>query len=203
MTEDVKPASPSPEAVAEKPEGDETPKEPKEEVSEETPPEAPKSGNKTDPNLLLKSLQEERDKRRELEQRETELKQEVEELKSSLSPEEEDPKLKALGDQITELQDARELDEVIAQNPALKEYRQDLIEFKKSEHPRAKITSAAKIFLVEKDLLEQPRKGLEKPTGGDKTPQQQGMTAEDVDNLRKTDYRKYVELVKSGKLEVS
>jgi hypothetical protein len=56
---------------------------------------------------------------------------------------------------------------------------------------------------VEKGLLEPVRKGLEKPTGGDRTPLSSGMSTEEVKSLRETDYKKYREMLKKGLIKFS
>jgi len=46
------------------------------------------------------------------------------------------------------------------------------------------------------------RKGLESPTGGEKTGSEPGTyTADDIDRLMKTDYRKFEKLIKSGVID--
>src|SRR3990167_10946504 len=99
------------------------------------------------------ALREERTKTELLEQSLAEKEQELSEIKSSLNPEEEDPKFSALSKQVKELQEERELDKVIAQNPVLSELRTELQEFRTKEHPRAKIASVAKVFLAEKGQI--------------------------------------------------
>src|SRR3990167_4525852 len=172
------------------------------EVQEETHEEASSQSSKPPKGFVpYEALREERTKTELLEQSLAEREQELSEIKSSLAPEEEDPKFSALSKQVKELQEERELDSVIAQNPLLKELRSELQEFRTKEHPRAKIASVAKVFLAEKGLLEPTRQGLERPTGGDRTPAKTGLTNDEVAELRKTNYRKYMELVKSGALK--
>jgi hypothetical protein len=67
------------------------------------------------------------------------------------------------------------------------------------------LKTAAKVFLTEKGLTgETQRKGLEKPTGGDRTPIVSGtMTAEDAKRLRDTDYRKYSDMVRKGQIKIA
>ena len=172
------------------------------EVQEETPDEVSSQPSKPPKGFVpYEALKEERTKTELLERELSSKESELADLRSSLPPEEEDPKFSALSKQVKELQEERELDSVIAQNPLLKELRSELQEFRTKEHPRAKIASVAKVFLAEKGLLEPTRQGLERPTGGDRTPAKTGLTNDEVAELRKTNYRKYMELVKSGALK--
>jgi hypothetical protein len=152
-----------------------------------------KAGDKTEPNLLLKSLHEEREKRRELE-KQLELAKEVE-ITAPISDEG-----KYLKKQVDSLQEKIALKEVTEQFPALKDKMSDFDEFRK-DYPGVELGKAAKLFLAEKDLLEtpKPRLGLEKPSGGGRTAPSAGMTVEEFDKLRSSNYRKYVEILKSGK----
>ena len=175
-------------------------------VPEATPPQPVQAGEKTDPALLLKSLQEEREKRRLLEE-------ELNNLKASAPPETDDvlsdegrvlhKRIEELGTEIRTLRDNQELDAIVSKYPALKEVLDDFNDFRK-DYPRHNTENVAKLFLVEKGLMEAPvRKGLEKQTGGPRTPVSSGMSAQDVENLRKSDFRKYTELLKSGQLKIS
>ena len=166
-------------------------------------PVVPPAGTKTDPNLLLKSLQEERDRRRKLEE-------ELQSLKNSTVSSEEEifsEEGRALKKHITDLEakfaaveDEKNLDRLYATYPALKEKAAEFNEFRAAEHPRAKIESVAKLFLAENGLMGEPRKGLEKPTGGTRVAPSPHMTADDVKSLRENDYRKYVKMLQEGKI---
>jgi hypothetical protein len=70
------------------------------------------------------------------------------------------------------------------------------------KYPHVDVDTLAKSFLFEKNPpVEKQRKGLEKPSGGAKTPVADGWTVEEVQRLRTTDEKKYLELVKKGKLK--
>ena len=69
------------------------------------------------------------------------------------------------------------------------------------ENAGMKLETAAKAFLVDKDLLGTRRKGLEKATGGNKAPQTTGMSLEDIENVRKNDGPKYREMLKKGQIK--
>lgn len=167
-------------------------------IDDKTPP-AP--GSKTPPELLLKSLQQERDKVAELEE-------ELNTLKSSVPSEDvfsDEGKLlkkqiSTLEEKISTIEEEKNLQSLYNQYPLLRDKANEFVEYRKAEHPRAKLESVAKLFLAENDLLEPKRKGLEKPTGGTRTPQSTGMTYDEAETLMKTDYRKYRQLLKEGKL---
>ena len=94
--------------------------------------------------------------------------------------------------------------EVLEANPQLKEVWSDFEKFRTDEDNKGmNLKTAAKVFLTEKGLLDPRRKGLERPTGGDRTPPQSGMSAEDAKKLRENDYRKYTELVRKGIINIT
>lgn len=174
--------------------------------SEGTPQEVPAPGSKTDSELLLKSLHEEREKRRVLEEENKILKEST--LTTPTSEEvysDEGLALKkhisTLEDKISSIEEEKNLEKLYNQYPILRESSDKFTEFRKSEHPRAKLESVAKLFMAENGLLEPQRKGLEAPTGGTRTPAPADMTTEDIANLRNTNYRKYVEMLKNGQIK--
>ena len=162
-----------------------------EEVAEETSSQSSKPPKGFVP---YKALEEERTKTELLEQ-------EIADLKSSLTPEEEDPKVSALSKRLNALEDDRELEKVIAENPKLKGLENELKEFRSEEHPRTKWSGVAKIFLVEKGLLEVPRQGLETNTGGGVASVKTGWTAEQIAELRVSNYREYVKKLTAGEFK--
>lgn len=99
------------------------------------------------------------------------------------------------------IEEQRENELVIAKFPALKEVTEEFNEFQK-DYPRHKLENVAKIFLAEKGLLEPVRKGLESPTGGQRTPMTSEMTPEDIKNLRETNYKKYKDLLGKGLINI-
>lgn len=179
-------------------------------VPGETTPTAP--GTKTDSNLLLKSLQEEREKRRLDNERMKLLEEEIEQLKSSAVSEAEafsdegkalESKIFKVSSEISELKEKLAKSELIASNPIFKDKWNEFEEFYSlAENKGMNLKTAAKAFLIENGLVEAPRKGLEKTTGGPRTPISSGMTAEEVKNLRETNYRKYQEMVKNGQIVI-
>lgn len=167
-------------------------------ASHATPP-AVAPGSKTESELLLKSLQEEREKRRILEE-------EIESLKSSPPSDEvysDEGKaiLKRLEIQeqrYAELEEEKNLEKLYNQYPLLRESAAKFVEYRQAEHPSAKLESVAKLFLAENGMFEPQRKGLEKPTGGTRTPEHQGMTVEEVADLRVNNWKKYKDMTSKG-----
>lgn len=168
----------------------------------QTPPEAP--GGKTPPDRLYAALQEER-----------RLRQEAEDKLKTMSSAPAEPeiysdegkvlhqKITSLQDTIRSLQEEKELERLQAQNPVLRDKAEDFQRFK-AAHPGYKSEDVAKLFIVEQGLSAEPaRKGLERRTSGTKVPVADGYTAEEVANLRKTNFKKYTELITSGKVNFS
>lgn len=168
-----------------------------EEVTEVTPP-----GAKTEPELLLKSLQEERDKRRDLEAELQRMKDapestdvfsdegkalqaQIAELKATLRTTEEKTALQALETKYSPLKD-----------------KASEFETYRLENPGMKIETAAKAFLTENDLFVAPkaRKGLENATGGGRVPQKTGFTPDEIDELRVNNYAEYTKRLRNGTL---
>ena len=110
--------------------------------------------------------------------------------------------LDTMAAKIRQLEDEKSLEKLCAQYPVLKENLDKFNEFRQAEHPRAKIESAAKIYLAENGLLESRRVGLENPTGGTRAPVNTGMTADDVANLRKNNWKKYQDMLSKGLIKI-
>lgn len=171
----------------------------------------PPAGSKTPDGNLLAALQEERRvsayERQKREELEDKLKQyETTDLSEPEVISDEAKILKGhidtLTGEITQLKEEKVLEKLIEQFPVLKENLDGFNEYRRAEHPRAKIESVAKLFLAEKGLLEGRRVGLENPTGGDRTPVNKGMTVEDIANLRKNNWKKYQELLSKGLIKI-
>ncbi len=166
-------------------------------VTPEVVPPAP--GSQTDPALLLKSLQEERERRKELEER-------IELLESSNSSDIFSDEGKTLQKQIQDsnarieqLTHESAKKDVFMEHPILKEKLQEFETFLSDpENQGMPLKTAAKAFLVENGLLDAPRKGLEKPTGGDRTPTSTKMTQEEIKTLRETNFKKYQQMLEQG-----
>ena len=160
-------------------------------------------GSKTPETNLLAALHEERRLRKEAEDKLQTF--------NTTTPSEEvySDEGKVLLDRIAQLEardkareDAFELDRLFNQYPLLREKAQEFAQYRESEHPRAKLESVAKLYLNEQGLLDSPRKGLEKPTGGQRGPSDPGMTPEDVKVLRETNYKKYKDMLMKGLIKV-
>ena len=194
--EDVNIAPESQETVVEETTPEET-----EVVTDVTSQTQVKAGDKTPPNALLESLQKERAKRKELEEL----------LAKQNSPDievfsDEGKALKgqidSLKAQLTALTEDKILSSVQAKYPAIADKMEEFNEFRQS-YPTANMDSVAKLFLVENDLLQPkaPPKGLERGSTGPRTIPKQGMTSEDVKDLRTNNYKKYMDMLVAGKLD--
>lgn len=164
---------------------------------------APQPGEKTDPALLLKSLQEERDEKR----RERELRLAAEErlraLETAPEPDVYSDEGQALKSQLKSLEDKIALKELADKFPQLKDKAPEFEDYRTNPaNAGMSIETAAKAFLVERDLLvkAEPRKGLETDTGGGRAPVKTGMTEEEKATLRTTNFREYSKRLKNGTL---
>lgn len=157
------------------------------------------AGDKTDPNLLLKSLQEERERRRLAEVK-------VQELEDSIaSVSADDEGIDSLKIELAEVKRKQQRSEVLESYPQMKEVWSDFEEFRTDpENKGMNMRTAAKAFLAEKGLLENSvaRPGLERQTGGQRVPLSTGMSADDIKNLRENNYRKYLDMLRKGQIKV-
>ena len=161
----------------------------------------PQAGDRTDPNLLLASLQKEREQRRISEARVLELEDVI---ASSVSSGTEGEDIAALKVELAEIKRKQQRSEVLETYPELKDKWADFEEFRSDpENKGMAMRTAAKAFVVEKGLSGSPRPGLEKPTGGQRVPLTSGISVEDVKTLRETNYKKYLELLKKGQIKFS
>src|SRR3990167_1286136 len=174
---------------------------PKEDV---IPPAQP--GSKTEPTELLKSLQEEREKRRLAEEKAKLVEEELNTIKSSVPSESEawsdegkvlESKIRSLTSELSEVKGELTKKDILIANPMLKDMWEEFETFRDdSENKGMNMRTAAKAFLTEKGLLEPKRQGLEKPTGGPKqTPSYGTMTADEAKDLREKNPRKYREMI--------
>ncbi|MBI5573488.1 MAG: hypothetical protein HY919_02910 [Elusimicrobia bacterium] len=159
---------------------------------QEEPQASVQAGDKTPPNLLLKSLQDEREKVRQLEE-------ELNSLKSSNFSE--TPEIDALRATIDSIQNKLMKTEILETYPVLKDKWQEFEEFHAlPENSAMPVKTAAKAFIAEKELNVPVRLGLERPTSGRAMPTDGKMTPEDIADMRKNNFRKYQELLKTGKI---
>ena len=198
----------NPDLINQQPQEGKTPQVNKEEGLPPVP-----AGSKKDSELLLKSLQEEREKRRMDAERFKMLEEEMETLKTSAVSEENETfsdegkvlegKINSLKSELSEIKQDFVKKELIITHPILKEKWEEFEEFRTNpENKGMNMKTAAKAFLIENEVLEKPRLGLEKPTGGSRTPSVSGMTADEIKNLRQTDFKRYQQLLREGKLEL-
>lgn len=151
----------------------------------------------------LAALQEERHKRQELER----------EIANAPVPSDEEfsdegkalkGEIEAMKSELSEVKAESAKKDVLLAYPVLKDKWAEFEEFRAlPDNKGLNLRTAAKAFLVENGLLDVPRIGLEKPTGGPRTPAPSGMSAEDVKHLRETDFKKYQKLLMEGKLKIA
>ena len=164
----------------------------------------PPVGSQTPPENLYAALAEERRLRKEAEDKLNSLSTTDLSEPEVISDEAKilDGRIASLSAKISQMEDEKALEKLLIEYPVLKENLDKFNEFRQAEHPRAKIESVAKLYLAENGLLEPRRVGLENPTGGGRAPVSQGMTADDIANLRKNNWKKYQELLSKGLIKI-
>lgn len=177
------------------------------EVVEEEATPAP--GSKTDSAKLLESLQAERIRRKVAEDKAELLE---EQFNNSSTPEPEifsdegralHEQIKGVNSTVKRLEEENARKDVVIANPILKDKMDDFDAFRRNpDNKGMSIKTAARAFIIENGLTEAPRKGLEKPTGGPRTPQSTGMTSTEVANLRKNNHRKYKDMLSKGLINI-
>lgn len=168
-------------------------------------------GSKTDPALLLKATQEEREKRRQAEERARKAEEEL--AKLTANPSVDAPisdEGKFLASQIDEVkkqlakeQEEKRLQAVLGTHPALKDKNSEFEAYRSDPNNAGmSIETAAKAFLAENDLLQtqKPRKGLEVAGGSGRNVPQQGMSIKEIDELRVNNFREYSKRIRNGTL---
>lgn len=111
--------------------------------------------------------------------------------------------ISTLKSELKEIKLKEERREIESEFSVLKDKKEDFDAFlEDEENKRLSIRKAAKLFLAEKGLLEVPieRKGLEKPTAGGQTPPNPTKSDEELETLRKTNYREYEKLIRTKKV---
>ena len=122
----------------------------------------------------------------------------------NLNLEYEDESVKKLASELSEIKEKLAKSEVLEKYPQIKEVWEEFENFRNDEENKGmNINTAAKAFLVEKELLKPTRIGLEKPTGGQRVPISTGMSSEDVKKLRETNYRKYLDMLSKDQIKIS
>jgi len=161
-----------------------------------------KPGSKTDPALLLQALQEEREKRRIEEEKRRMLEKQLQETGIPRSDEGKYLEEK-LNKEIEALKEQHALEKLEVTYPAIKDKASEFNDYR-AQYPGVPLESVARLFLVDKDLIEKPteRKGLEKPTGGGRQTSSGEMTVEEIAELRANNGRKYTKLLLEGKIRI-
>lgn len=136
-----------------------------------------------------------------------ELEAQIAQLSTEVPSDFRDERVDKLSVELADLKAKQSKSEVLEQYPVLKGEWDNFEKFREDpDNKGMSLKTAAKAFLTEKGLLGNsgPRTGLERPTGGDRTPVQTGkMSAADAKKLRETDYKKYVEMLRKGLIDVA
>lgn len=112
--------------------------------------------------------------------------------------------ISSLNEKFHELEKREVRKELESEFSVLKDKREEFDEFlSDEENKRLSLKKAAKLFLAEKGYLnsEPERKGLEKPTAGGQTPPNPNASKEEIENLRKNNYREYVTRLRKGEFD--
>lgn len=174
---------------------------PKEHAGGSPAPTGSEPGSQTPPELLLKSLKEERAEKAELKKTISNLQTELTALKQG-GENTGNQDVKQLQEQINGLTETLALKDLVETQPLLKGHETEFKEFQKL-YPGVDMAAAAKLFISEKGLAPNTqRKGLEPLGGGHRQPPKEGLSPEEITNLRTTNYRLYSKLVREGKIKV-
>lgn len=113
-------------------------------------------------------------------------------------------KIETLSVTVNSLQSELDKSKLVAEHPVLKDAWQDFEAFRQlDENKGMSVATAAKAFMVEKGLTDPSRPGLDRPTGGPRTPPATGMMSpDDAKKLRETDYRKYRQMLEAGQIRI-
>ena len=142
------------------------------------------------------------------------LEKEVESLKTTTLPTDDEimsdegrllkKQLDSVKSEMGELKQENAKKDVMIAHPELKDKWSEFEEFRSQEDNKGmNMRTAAKAFLIEKDMVEPKRVGLEKQTGGPRTPAPIGMTQEQIAELRNTNYKKYKELLMNDQIKMA
>lgn len=103
---------------------------------------------------------------------------------------------------LAKLEEDRALAEIFTKYPALKDKQSEFDTYRQSYPAGSNLEPIAKLFMAENDMLETPkRKGLEKAGGGQRVVPTAGMTQEDIQRLRTSNWKEYTKLVREGKIK--
>lgn len=119
-------------------------------------------------------------------------------------PSEDNDRVKELENEVSQIKTDLTKSKVLETYPMLKDKWEDLESFRQlPENKGMNLYTAAKAFLIEKGLLDAPRKGLEDPSGGPRTPVKTSMSAEEVKALRESNYKEYIRMLNNGEIKIS
>ena len=122
---------------------------------------------------------------------------------SFMTEDEVSKKLRELDSKFSRIEEKTRLDATLQKYPSIADKLDEFNEYR-AEYPADKMEMAAKLFLAEKDLLDETpkRKGLEKAIGGRRVTPPATTSNDDVKRLRENNYREYLKQLRSGKLNV-
>lgn len=122
---------------------------------------------------------------------------------SFMTEDEVSKKLRELDSKFSRIEEKTRLDATLQKYPSIADKLDEFNEYR-AEYPADKMEMAAKLFLAEKDLLDETpkRKGLEKAIGGRRVTPPIATSNDDVKRLRENNYREYLKQLRSGKLNV-
>lgn len=112
--------------------------------------------------------------------------------------------ISSLKDELSSFKRLKDEESILEKYPQLKDKASEFKDF--LEDPELKglsLEKSAKLFLVENSMLDSDapkRKGLERPTSGSKEAPKKGFSEEDVKRLRETQPRKYEQMLRDGRL---
>lgn len=162
-----------------------------------------------DESEILKKNKQLFERAKKAEQKAKDLEEQIANLSEQSDDEEDDERtssdIKNLQKELSQMKEKAELEKLYAEYPALASKLDEFDEFR-LENGGMSLTTAAKAFLVERDLYntEPQREGLEPARGGIKTPPTSGkMTSEDVKTLRENNYLEYKRLLSEGKIQIA
>lgn len=160
-------------------------------------------GSATDHGYLLGSLQEARQKTKDLEIELAKIKNSPPSASDPLTVETLQGEIQESNKKIFELTQENLRQSLIKTYPILEEKWAEFQTFYSiPENAGMNLNTAAKVFLVDNGLLSGRRKGLENPTGGSKVAPSTGMTLEDITYLRENNPKKYTEMLQKGQIKV-
>lgn len=180
-------------------------------ISEDVKTQEPEAVTEEKPKVQEQSTHVPYDRFQEVVKEKQALEEEINNLKSSAVSEEVfsdegrvlEKKIKTLETRLDDISRENAKKDLQLSSPIFKEKWDEFETFRGDpENKGMNLRTAAKAFLVENGLLDTPRKGLEKTTGGSRVPPSTGMTQDEVETLRKNNFRKYQDMLKKGQIKI-